>query len=109
MQWFRSHSRSSAWAGLFAIALQLALSFGHFHFEPATALPDSATTALAAQAAAIAISKPDRGDDEAPVQADHFCAICALIHLTNSVFFSTAPAIAAPVVFAQAQFALQVE
>ena len=31
MRWLRSHTRLGSWAALFALAIQLALSFGHVH------------------------------------------------------------------------------
>jgi hypothetical protein len=31
MRWFRDHIRQGSWAALFALAINLALSFGHVH------------------------------------------------------------------------------
>ena len=33
MQWFRSRVKLGSWVALFALALQLALTFGHVHLD----------------------------------------------------------------------------
>ena len=33
MHWVRSNRRFGSWAALFALAIQLVLSFGHIHLE----------------------------------------------------------------------------
>ena len=77
MGWFRSNR---IWAGrlaLFALALQLALSFGHHH-----ALPFSPATAVAAVQTAALPSGTDLPGQ--PADEDH-CAICAVIHLAGAL------------------------
>ena len=39
MKWFRKHIKTGSRLALFALAIQFALSFGHFHFDPARAGP----------------------------------------------------------------------
>ncbi len=77
MGWFRTNR---IWAGrlaLFALALQLVLSFGHHH-----ALPLSPATAVAA----VQTATPSAGSElpGQPADEDH-CAICAVIHLAGTL------------------------
>ena len=68
MKWFRSKVKYGARVALFALAVQLALSFGHFH-------------AIAAQAAPIAYNPLNSYRAPAPDSDQHpddFCAICAV-------------------------------
>ena len=39
MNWFRKHVKTGSRLALFALAIQFALSFGHFHGEVARAAP----------------------------------------------------------------------
>jgi hypothetical protein len=41
MKWFRSNVRHGSWLALFALAIQVLLSFGHFHGNSAQAAPAS--------------------------------------------------------------------
>jgi len=97
MRWFRLRRRSGSWLALAALAIQLALTFGHVHLDRAT--PQAAH-------AAIAASTPSTGDaPEGPAGPDDpnhdHCAICALIHLAGSVVTVDAPSLLLPVVFAR--------
>lgn len=77
MGWFRNNR---IWAGrlaLFALALQLVLSFGHHH-----ALPFSPSAAMAAAQTATVPTGPDLPGQ--PNDEDH-CAICAVIHLAGTL------------------------
>jgi hypothetical protein len=106
MRWIRSNVRLGAWCALFALALQLALSFGHVHVEGGTA---------AAAQSALAASVPDSDAANPPSnpepnrQASDFCAICALIHLAGTVTPATASVFETPVVSASAPFALRAD
>ena len=89
MAWIRSNRRVGAWVALFALALQLVLSFGHLHLEE-LGLSPPATTAVAqsggggADGTAPGPNHDGRGHD--------LCAICAALSLAaNSVL----PAVAA--------------
>jgi hypothetical protein len=92
MKWFRRNIRTGSRLALFALALQLVLSFGHFHWD-------------AAQAAAAVQSQADFAFQQAPVpdaarQAqqptghDHGkpssepCAICAVMSMANQMAFA---------------------
>src|SRR6516225_4030126 len=87
MRWLRSHMRLGSWAALFALAIQLALSFGHVHLgrgdprswgplvlrwaaEPAPALPDAPAVPASHKPAGLA------GD---------LCIICSAMQLAYTV------------------------
>jgi Protein of unknown function (DUF2946) len=107
MNWFRKHLKHSSRLALFALAIQFALSFGHFHGLAAQAAPaiqthvtdaDFASAAgLAAQAAADEVAQkqqPSTPDtDQQPADA---CAICAVISLAGNVLFATPPLLQLP-------------
>jgi hypothetical protein len=79
MRWFRRNMRFGSWCALFALAIQLGLSFGHLHFASS-----AATTALASAAADPLAVAPD----DTPAPAKHsrvadYCTICASLHLAG--------------------------
>jgi hypothetical protein len=86
MQWFRSHIKHGSRLALFALAIQFALSFGHFHGVAAQA----ALTIQSAQQQQPT-SDPDSGQ-----QPNDACAICAVIALANTVLFATPPLLLLP-------------
>ncbi|HEY7662456.1 MAG TPA: DUF2946 family protein [Xanthobacteraceae bacterium] len=104
MAWFRSRSRLGSYLALFAIAVQLVLSFGHvhlnglpgahhawtpWHVHAARAVPATADSAGKIDHA----GKLDHAGKELPALADDFCPICALIHLAGTLVLATAPAL----------------
>jgi hypothetical protein len=83
MRWIRGNRRIGAWAALFALAVQITLSFGHVH---KLALPSRAP-AHAAQWQAADGGTPTKHSD-----AQDFCDICATIAMVaSSVLPSPAP------------------
>jgi hypothetical protein len=86
MSRIRQWRKTGAAAGLFALVLQLWLSFGHVHVESFAPAQVSAVTALSA---------PDEHDDDANHHRE-FCAIYASLHLLASSFVPTAPALTPP-------------
>jgi hypothetical protein len=86
MYWVRSNRRFGSWAALFALAIQLVLSFGHIHLEGIQG--SSAVVVSQAQPNAPADDDVDRG-----FGPHHFCAICAALSLTAS---SVLPAVELP-------------
>jgi hypothetical protein len=82
MPWIRRYRRSGAWVALFALALQLVLSFGHVHVDSAAGSIPAFAGISASQAADV---------DGTPSDSDHhpgthdFCAICATIGLASSL------------------------
>jgi Protein of unknown function (DUF2946) len=70
--------RFGSWCALLALAIQLAMSFGHLHFA------SSAATAAMASATA----EPAGAADDPPTPTKHsrvadYCTICASIHLAG--------------------------
>jgi hypothetical protein len=93
--WFRSNVRSGAWCALFALALQLALSFGHIHLDgfgryPAGALRGSTS----AQTATAAPDEP-AGNPTSHAGRD-LCLVCRLIHLAGTLLPAGAASLPLP-------------
>ena len=92
MRWFRSRSRLGAYLALFALAFQLAVSFGHVHLER--------IAPLAAGASVLAHAPPSGADLNAPSNptgreglADDHCPICTLIHLAGALVPAEMPSL----------------
>jgi hypothetical protein len=93
----RLYRRWSGLLALSALALQLALSFGHIHLEDIAAGP-AAVAALARPAAPAA--PPDApGHDE---DAARHCDICATLHALGTAQIPAPPVLILPVAFALA-------
>jgi hypothetical protein len=80
---------------LFALALQLALTFGHVHLNRAAPISADRSTVATADASNTAQVKPtdptdrhDRGDDR--------CPICTLIHLAGALVLAEPPSLPLP-------------
>jgi hypothetical protein len=86
MHWVRRNSRFGSLAAIFALTIQLVLSFGHIHLDDIQG--SSAVVTLQAQSNAPADDDGDRG-----FGPHHFCAICATVSLTAS---SVLPAVELP-------------
>ncbi len=96
MQWFRSNIRHGSRLALLALAIQFALSFGHFHGAAAQAAPAIQSAALQAYAHdANARQQPATDRDSGQHPADT-CAICAVMALANNVLFATPPLLLLP-------------
>lgn len=107
MNWFRKHLKHGSRLALFALAIQFALSFGHFHGMAAQAAPAIQThltdadfahaAAAAAQTAADEVAQkqqPSTPDtDQQPADS---CAICAVMSLAGHVLFETPPLLELP-------------
>lgn len=103
MKWFRKHVKHGSRLALLALAIQFALSFGHFHaIAAAPAIPTSLAQAdldhaqifAAPDATSEAAQQPptNHGTDQ-PVEP---CAICAVISLANNLVFSAPPLLLLP-------------
>jgi hypothetical protein len=93
MRWFRANAKFGGRLALFALALQIALSFGHIHREDIYG-PARATSATATGAVADNSAPSDRSSKH----SDDYCAICATMSLLGSSFVATAPQLPLPVV-----------
>ncbi len=82
MSWIRAHRRFGGTLALFALALQLALSFGHVHARDLAGIPGSAV-------AQAQVTVPHGPDGDAADQAnDIYCAVCATVALSGNVRFA---------------------
>lgn len=104
MNWFRKHLKHGSRLALFALAIQFALSFGHFHgiaaaqaaplFQTGTADADLVYAAQAAVDETAQKQQPPTPDtDQQPADA---CAICAVMSLAGNVLFATPPLLELP-------------
>jgi hypothetical protein len=108
MRWFRSHAKLGSWLALSALALQLALSFGHIHLKdllgPADEPSGLVTAALAAQSPAQEAAVPP--SDRAPHQhEDEYCAIYAINSLIGVSQIAAPPAVPLPSITCRARLA----
>ncbi|MCP3371512.1 DUF2946 family protein [Bradyrhizobium cajani] len=102
MKWVRSNIRHGARLALFAMLVQLALTFGHSHwFAQAAPLAqsslqqaDGAKGAAAIDRAAVQKQSPSGPHREQP--GDDNCAICAVVAMANTVVFATPPLLLLP-------------
>jgi Protein of unknown function (DUF2946) len=87
MKWFRSNIKRGSRLALFALAIQFALSFGHFHGIAAEAASAHVRSLTALQPAS------DQGSPEHP---GDICDICAVMAMANTVLFATPPVVLLP-------------
>src|ERR1700722_301732 len=104
MKWFRSNVQHGSRLALLALAVQLVLSFGHFHGLAAqaaqtiqsAAAPTDLSQGLAAPDAAAASDQrqaPASHDSDQPYDG---CAICAVMAMAGTVLFATPPPLLLP-------------
>jgi hypothetical protein len=98
MSWFRSRSRAGAYLALFALAFQLAISFGHVHLERVAPLSAPANALASAQPSADDLSAPSKPAGRQNL-ADDCCPICTLIHLAGALVPAEMPSLPVPTVF----------
>ena len=115
MKWFRSNVRRGSRLALFALAIQVLLSFGHFHGSSAQAAPalmdanqrglhDTVTCAATHLDAWAGASREDAFRALGPKTSDHEsdgrptddCAICAVMALANALVVATASYLPGP-------------
>jgi hypothetical protein len=106
MNWFRSNIKHGARFALFALAVQFALSFGHFHAVSAQTSPPGQIgpaqaslyhAGLVATDTASEFAEPQSPSSHDPDhQSGDPCAICAVIALANTVLFATPPVLLLP-------------
>jgi hypothetical protein len=86
MKWVRANIRLGARAALFALAVQLALSFGHFHAV-------AAQTAPSIQSAQQQLPVPGHDSGQHP---GDLCAICAVVNLASTAMAAAPPTLPLP-------------
>ena len=90
MRWFRDTLRQGTWLALIALAMNLGLSFGHFHAI------DSNASGRGIAAVAASIASPDDGQKQGnPVDshADYLCPICMAATAMAGALASAPPAL----------------
>jgi hypothetical protein len=100
MRRLRSIRRFGAGLGLFALLLQLALSFGHIHPEDLLGTSAAGIATVAGKAPPTSPA-PDRRDSGVPHDD---CPICAVMHLAGTIVLPDPPALALPAQFAVTVF-----
>jgi len=105
MGWVRCHKRFGARLALAALALQVALSFGHVHLDRAASASATIVAATALDKAVAQSSRQSQAQNAAqnpaqsPVSDDDYCAICASIYLASTSFVALPPQLPVPVGF----------
>ena len=97
MSWFRSRSRLGAYLALFALAFQLAVSFGHVHLERVAPLSAGASALAGAPLSADDLNAPSNPAGREGLADDH-CPICTLIHLAGALVPAEMPSLPLPTV-----------
>jgi hypothetical protein len=108
MRWFRSRKRAGSYLALFALAFQLAVSFGHVHLER-IAPPSVGASALAhAQPSADDLNAPSNPTGREGLADDH-CPICTLIHLAGTLVPAEMPSLPLPTAVGRLRLELAAE
>ncbi len=98
MNWFRRHLKHGSRLALFALAIQFALSFGHWHAEAAQPTPavqaGFAEIGHAVVAPAAEAERQPGGHDTDQHPSD--CAVCAVLSLAHHFLFVAPPHIEWP-------------
>jgi hypothetical protein len=108
MRWWRVRQMGVAGLGLFALLLQLFLSFGHVHVHEVMALAAVAGESAQARAAAVKSTTPVREQIPNRLPEDD-CPICAAMHLTASGLLPAPPSFAAAVGFSHVSHRILIE
>lgn len=90
MWWYRCHQRFAGILALFALGIQLAVSFGHVHLEGARP-----PFGLAASDAA-SLDRSPAGTPDPPGAPRHDCAICITIDLLGNALTGEPTALSLP-------------
>jgi hypothetical protein len=112
MKWFRSNIRLGSRLALSALAIQLVLSFGHFHGSSADASPLLAWAAsahhgvslapkrglywAAPPSAAVLVRLKTRSMNEPTGHPQDGCAICAVMAMAYAMVAATPPCVPQP-------------
>jgi Protein of unknown function (DUF2946) len=107
MRWFRSRSRVGSYLALFALAFQLAVSFGHVHVDE-TAPPSAGGAAFASTQSGDEVNAPSSPTGREDV-ADDCCPICTLIHFAGAMLPAETPPLPLPNKFGHSRLDAAVE
>lgn len=102
MRWFPKHGKRGSRLALVALAIQFALSFGHFHGIAAEAAPASISASNAAAKIGSATLDAQATQQESPgsqrndQQRIDNCASCAVMTLAATAMISSPPVMLLP-------------
>jgi hypothetical protein len=108
MGWLRLRSRVGSYLALFAVAFQLALSFGHVHLEHMVPVSAGATALGRAQPSGDDLNAPSSPSGREDL-ADDCCPICTLIHLAGALVPAETPPLPLPSVFGRLRLEVAAE
>ena len=100
MSWCRSRVKLSSGLALFAMVLQIVLTFGHVHFTHSMQPAGHAGLYAGGESSNVANFSPH----QAPGGTDEDCAICAIAHLATAAVLSAPSILPLPVHFGEAQY-----
>jgi hypothetical protein len=100
MRWVRSQVRGGAYLALFALALQLVVSFAHVHLHGTAPL----TASVSAQVAADAPEDPGSNG----IIVDR-CAVCTLIQMAGALVPAASPSLPLPVIVSPLRLAAGID
>jgi hypothetical protein len=89
MHWIRRNSRFGSGAAIFALAIQLILSFAHIHLKDI-----QGSSAVIASSSQLQPNIPE--NDDGGTTGHVFCAICLALNLTSSSVLPTVALLATP-------------
>jgi hypothetical protein len=99
MTWIRSNIKCVSRIALLALAMQFALSFGHFHAIAATSAPEFGSAlskfSFAGSLTARSARQPGSNHDSGEHPRD-ICAICVVMTMANAALFATPPSLPLP-------------
>jgi hypothetical protein len=91
MRWYRCHQRFAGFLALFALGVQLAVSFAHVHLEGARPPFDASVLVATPQ------DRSPAGIPHAPgAPHDDYCAVCVAIGLLSTGLIGEPPVISPP-------------
>jgi hypothetical protein len=90
MRWFRTNLRIGSHLALFALAIQLVLSFSHVHLDGLNLGPSHPAVVQTADLPG------DRSPDGQPPNHDALCPICLSIQLAGTILQPVPPALIVP-------------
>ena len=106
VNWLRKNIKHGSRLALLALAIQFAVSFGHFHAIAAQAAPAIQSGLAQSNPDANGLAAPDAVREPAPQQTPSNpdsdqqqgdpCAICAVMSLANAVLFAAPPLLLLP-------------
>ena len=96
MHWIRANIRFGARLALFALAVQMALSFGHVHIATPTLASTNGEQPAVADEPGLTLLGAILPIHKSDGSASGDCAICALIHLSSTSAPAAAPVLPLP-------------